>query len=297
MKKCLSCSHRFQSESWICPRCKSEPAVTDGFWVFSPDLAFENSGFSGEYFEKLFQLEDGSFWFRARNRLILWALQKYFPGARNFFEIGCGTGYVIMGIRDQFPHMKVSGSEIFLAGLPYARQRLPDVSLFQMDARAIPFFEEFDVIGAFDVIEHIEEDGDALKEMFAAIRPGGGVLLAAPQHAWLWSEIDDASFHKRRYTRRDFIGRIEAAGFRVRMVTSFVSLLLPLMALARMRYLIPSQKKNLQAEFKLGNRMNGILENVMALELSLIRRSLDFRLGGSLFVVATKEQLNVENPL
>lgn len=257
--------------------------------LFSPDLARENSGFRSDYFETLAKLEEDSFWFRARNRLIVWALREYFPAARNFFEIGCGTGYVITGVRKELPDLKVSGSEIFLAGLPFARQRLPDVSLFQMDARSIPFFQEYDVIGAFDVLEHIEEDRDVLKEMYNAVRPGGGVLLAVPQHAWLWSRIDDASFHKRRYDRKDFVQKIEAAGFRVRKVTSFVSLLLPLMALARMRYLLPKQKENYQLEFKLGRSMNSILESILNLELSLIRTGLNFRLGGSLFLVATKE--------
>lgn len=257
--------------------------------LFSPDLAHENSGFRSDYFETLARLEEGSFWFRARNRLIVWALGAYFPNARNFMEIGCGTGYVITGICNAFPAIQISGSEIFLAGLPFAKQRLPQASLFQMDARAIPFFEEFDVIGAFDVLEHIEEDRDALKEMYNAVRPGGGLLLAVPQHAWLWSQIDDASFHKRRYDRKDFIQKLETAGFRVRKATSFVSLLLPLMTIARLRYLLPSQKENYQLEFKLGRMANGILEAILGLELFLIRSGMDFRLGGSLFVVATKE--------
>jgi SAM-dependent methyltransferase len=289
MKKCISCSHHFESESWVCPRCNSVPATSDDFIVFSPELARENSGFRSDYFETLARLEEDSFWFRARNRLVVWALGKYLPNAQNFLEIGCGTGYVITGVRNAFPEMLVSGSDIFLAGLPYARKRLPHVPLFQMDARVIPFFEEYDVVGAFDVLEHIEEDRDVLKEMYNAVRSGGGVLLSVPQHAWLWSQIDDASFHKRRYDRKDFVQKIESAGFHVRKVTSFVSLLLPLMALVRLRYLFPSQKKNYHVEFKLGNRVNSILENVMDLELYLIRSGMNFCLGGSLFVVAAKE--------
>lgn len=289
MKKCLSCSLPFESESWTCPHCNSAPTMSDGFVIFSPDLAHENEGFRSDYFETLARLEENNFWFRVRNHLIVWAMRKYFPTAKNFFEIGCGTGYVITGIRNAFPSLQVSGSEIFLAGLPFARQRLPQASLFQMDARAIPFFEEYDVIGAFDVLEHIEEDRGVLKEMYDAIRPGGGVLLAVPQHAWLWSRIDDASYHKRRYDRRDFVQKIESAGFRVCKVTSFVSLLLPLMALARLRYLLPSGKQDYQLEFKLDARINKILEGVLNLEISLIRSGMDFRLGGSLFVVATKE--------
>jgi SAM-dependent methyltransferase len=203
MKKCLSCSNHYESDSWECPRCKARPSTMDGFMVFSPELAYKNAGFDGKYFEDLARIEEGSFWFRSRNRLILWALGNFFPHARAFLEIGCGTGYVITGVRNGFSEMQISGSEIFLAGLTHVQSRLPDAPLYQMDARSLPFYEEFDVIGAFDVIEHIDEDRDVLKEMYDAVRPGGGILLTVPQHAWLWSEVDNISFHKRRYKRSD----------------------------------------------------------------------------------------------
>jgi SAM-dependent methyltransferase len=57
--------------------------------------------------------------------------------------------------------------------------------LFQMDARKIPFESEFDVIGAFDVLEHIEEDEKALAQIFHAVLPGGGLILTVPQHRFL----------------------------------------------------------------------------------------------------------------
>lgn len=263
--------------------------MNDGFVAFSPHLAHENSGFQSDYFDTLAKLEEDSFWFRARNRLVIWTLGQYFPTAHSFFEIGCGTGYVISGVQNAFPSLQISGSEIFLAGLPFARQRLPGVSLFQMDARAIPFYHEFDIIGAFDVLEHIEEDRDVLREIYAAVKPGGGILLAVPQHKWLWSQIDDMSYHKRRYNRGDLLQKIEGVGFRIKKVTSFVSLLLPLMAMARLRYLLPSQSENYQLEFKLSRGINKIFEKILNLELSMIRLGLDFPLGGSLFVVAAKE--------
>ena len=289
MKKCLSCSHHYEADVWKCPRCNASPAMSDGFVVFSSEFAFENSGFKASYFENLSLIEERSFWFRSRNRLIIWALGTYFPHGRNFFEIGCGTGYVLTGVQNAFSELQVTGSEIHLTGLPYARQRLPNASLYQMDARAIPFHEEFDVIGAFDVLEHIEEDSAVLKEMYDAVRPGGGILLTVPQHAWLWSDVDDYSFHKRRYAKDDFLEKIVSAGFRIRRITSFVSFLLPLMMLARLRYSLPSRKVDRNLEYKMGNGLNCILENIMNLEMSMIFKNANFHLGGSLFVVATKE--------
>jgi len=125
-------------------------------------------GFRPEYFADLAVLEAHNFWFRARNRLVIWALRKYFAGARSLLEIGCGTGFVLSGIAAEFPALKLSGSEIHSSGLRFAAQRVPNSSFFQMDARHIPFSEEFDVIGAFDVLEHVEEDEDVLAGMYRA---------------------------------------------------------------------------------------------------------------------------------
>lgn len=71
----------------------------------------------------------------------------------------------------------------------------------QMDARAIPAEAVFDLIGAFDVIEHIEEDEAALAAIHRALAPGGVAIIAVPQHPWLWSEADDVAHHARRYSR------------------------------------------------------------------------------------------------
>ena len=174
MKVCLSCGQRFSTEDWCCPSCNKPPETVDDFLSFAPDLAAKNDGFGAESFEQLFKVEAGNFWFRSRNRLLIWALQKYFPQAESLFEIGCGTGYVLSGIQREFPKLRLYGSDIFNKGLSFAKQRLSDVSLFQMDARKIPFEKEFDVIGAFDVLEHIDEDGIVLQQMFQATKSGGG---------------------------------------------------------------------------------------------------------------------------
>ena len=96
-----------------------------------------------------------------------------------------------------------------------------------MDARRIPFRDEFDVIGAFDVIEHIEEDVAVIDEVGRALRPGGGFVMTVPQHPALWSPQDEHAHHVRRYTAAGLRRKVEAAGFEVVRMTSFVRLLLP----------------------------------------------------------------------
>src|SRR5690606_22871969 len=116
-----------------------------------------------------------------------------------FLEIGCGTGFVLSGVADAFPAVRLFGSEIFTAGLEFAARRQPSVNFMQMDARSLPFLDEFDVIGAFDVLEHIVEDGQVLAQMREALKPNGIILLTVPQHEWLWSPVDEFACHVRRY--------------------------------------------------------------------------------------------------
>lgn len=264
------------------------PAQRDGFPSFAPELAESNDGFDASHFEDLQSLDARNFWFRSRNQLVQWAFGQWFRGAVSFLEIGCGTGFVLSGLRERFPALGLAGSEIFTRGLGFAEKRLPGVPLFQMDARKLPFDLEFYVICLFDVLEHIEEDERVIAEVFHATRPGGGLMLTVPQHRFLWSTVDEHACHKRRYTRRELVRKVRGAGFEVLHVTSFVSLLLPLLILSRWKRNRPGTTFDLLAEYRIGPVANAILEKVLGLERSFIRWGVSFPLGGSLLLVARR---------
>jgi len=285
MRLCSSCGEAFDNSDWRCPVCFHEPKKLNGRLTFAPELAEENEGFEAGFFPHLFELEGSNFWFRSRNRLLVWTLQRYFPEARNFLEIGCGTGYVLSGIRRAFPELSLSGSEIYAAGLAFAAERLPGVELFQMDARQMPFQEEFDVIGAFDVLEHVREDDQVLSQMYQATRQGGGIMLTVPHHPFLWSPADDYAHHVRRYRTRELIDKVNRAGFEVTRITSFVSLLLPLMMLSRS---IRRKQFDPMAEFRISSLVNAVLEKTLDVERLMIRAGLSFPLGGSVLLVARR---------
>jgi SAM-dependent methyltransferase len=286
MKRCCQCHLSFELSRWNCPSCHHSPKEVDGFLAFSPELSDFNDGFELKLFEQLASLEAKNFWFRSRNQLVFWALKKYFPDAQSFLEVGCGTGYVLSGIETQFPDLKLQGSEIFTRGLNFASERLTNAELFQMDARNIPFDQEFDVIGAFDVIEHIQEDTLVLSELYRATKQG--ILLTVPQHPWLWSQADDYAHHVRRYRAQELKAKVEAAGFRIIRTTSFVSLLLPLMLASRLKQRKPQQDYDLTAELDLSKGLNSTLEFVMNIERKLIQMGISFPAGGSLLLVAHK---------
>lgn len=288
MKICSTCGEHFEDSGWRCPACAKEPLRIDGFLAFAPELAAENEGFESAFFAELAASEATNFWFRSRNRLIVWALRRYFPKAGNFLEIGCGTGYVLTGIREAFPALHLSGSEIFTAGLAFAAERLPGVELLQMDARRIPFENEFDVIGAFDVLEHIKEDEEVLSEMHRAVRhDGGGIILSVPQHPFLWSQADDYACHVRRYRARELRSKVERAGFQVVRMTSFVSSLLPLMMISRFTKR-KQEEFDVMSEFKISRALNNTLEAVLDVERTMIKAGLSFPGGGSLLLVARR---------
>jgi SAM-dependent methyltransferase len=272
-----------------CPACHDLAERFGGILAFAPELAEENEGFEADYFPKLAELEAGNFWFRSRNQLLVWALRQYFPDAESFLEIGCGTGFVLSGIRRANPELRLCGSEIFSAGLSFAAERLPGVELFQMDARRIPFREEFDVIGAFDVLEHVKDDQEVLSQMYQATRARGGILVTVPHHPFLWSPMDDYARHVRRYKTEELEDKVKRAGFSVTRITSFVSLLLPLLSLSRFKQRFSGEQFDAMSEFRISSLMNTALERILDLERAMIRRGLSFPVGGSLLLVGRRD--------
>ncbi len=293
MKVCISCKYTFTCSTWKCPNCQFEPKRINGIINFETEKLSNRESFNPEYFEELFKLEPNNFWFRTRNNLITLTLKKYFSKAKNFLEIGCGTGFVLTGIRGKFPDMVLSGSEIFIEGLVFAEKRLPGVSLYQMDARRIPFESEFDVIGAFDVLEHIENDYTVLAQMHRATNPGGGIIITVPQHPFLWSVFDEYSNHKRRYYRNELIDKVESAGFKVLYISSFITLLFPLMLLSRLKFKFRNKKripKYTSYDFiNIFHPLNILFEKVCDIESIILRCGISYPFGGSLICVAAKE--------
>lgn len=244
-------------------------------------------GFDPTQFEALADVEANSFWFAGRNRVVLWALTTWFADAQSLLEVGCGTGYVLSAIAEALPALELSAVDLHEEGLAHARRRVPRAHFEQADARSLPFTGEFDVVGAFDVVEHVDDDVAVLASLRAAVRPGGGVLVTVPQHPFLWSDFDDASQHVRRYERGELEAKVRAAGLDVVVSTSFVSLLLPFMALSRG---LPRRKgpRTIAGELRNPKMVEVALGAISRLELELLKRHARFSFGGSRLVVARR---------
>ncbi|PLX47117.1 MAG: class I SAM-dependent methyltransferase [Desulfobulbaceae bacterium] len=242
--------------------------------------------FQPSLFAQLAKKESSNWWFRSRNQILMWYLATKNKHFLSFHEIGCGTAYVLEGVRKAYPDAQLFGSEYFEEGLLFARARVPSAKFRQLDATMMGDVDSFDVIGAFDVIEHVEQDEQVLANIARALKPGGAVMITVPQHRWLWSVVDEQACHVRRYTRSELVGKIKGVGLSVEYVTSFVSLLVPLMYLVRLR-VRPVNYEPL-SEFKIPKWLNWSFEAIMKLEFMLLKIGVRFPVGGSLFLVAKK---------
>lgn len=271
-----------------CAHCGHQPVIRDGFAIHAPALADASDGYSATHFDRLAPLEAGNFWFRARNRMLLGLLGKFAPDhANDYLEIGCGTGFVLEAVAARFPPWRLTASDILVAGLSHASRRVPGATLMQMDARRMPFSNAFDVIGAFDVIEHIDDDLRVLDELHRALRRDGLAVLAVPQHPWLWSAQDVAAHHARRYRRGELESKLRRAGFAIIWSGSTLALLLPLMTLSRLKP-VSSEPHDPYAELRLPRWQDATLDAVMRVEGTLISAGVRFPVGGSRVVVARR---------
>lgn len=287
MRICVACHVRHDAADWSCPACGVSPGASNGTLQFtSADGDVTQPEDAAYLMPELTDAERWHFWFQARRRLVTWALRRYFPGMRSLLDVGCGTGFMLEGLQGDLPDVALSGSDVRMDSLGVARGRLSDVFLFQALADRLPFAEEFDVVMALDVIEHIDHDDEALAGMFRATRPGGGMLVTVPQHQWLWSAVDDFSCHRRRYTRADLVATTRAAGFEIVRCTSCFMVTLPLVVASRWR--TRAGAFDPAAELRIPPLINAVLNALLQCEWWLIKVGIPLPIGGSLLLVARR---------
>ncbi len=272
---------------WCCPGCGVRVAESAGIPLFAPELADTVSGFDPAAFEMLVKVEQTHFWFVARNKLIVGLAERFFPRARRYLEIGCGNGAVLGALANSRHWDRLVGSDLHPAGLVHARARLPQaVEFAQLDARYIPAEAAFDLVGAYDIIEHVADDEAALRAIRRATAPGGGAIVAVPQHPSLWSQIDELGHHQRRYRRGELESKLKRAGFEPLFSTSFMALLLPLMAASRWRARGGAKRAAPETEFSLSPLVNHTLKLILQAEVGLTLAGMRWPIGGSRIVVA-----------
>jgi SAM-dependent methyltransferase len=246
-------------------------------------------GYDPRFFERLAAVEARSFWFQARNQLIVHLVSQVVRPGDRFLEVGCGTGFVLSALSRECG-LQVTGAEQFPEALEHARRRLPEASFALVDATRMPYAQAFDGVGAFDVLEHISYDLEAMRGLRQAVRVGGHVFITVPQHRWLWSAFDDRSRHVRRYSRGELASKVLKVGLTPVRTTSFVTSLLPIMALARRRARTLRPDYDPISGLIAPPAVDRVVRGALAAELKLIRRGVNLPAGGSLVLVARRDR-------
>jgi SAM-dependent methyltransferase len=228
--------------------------------------------------------EDRHWWYRGRRNVIQRVIADLkLPARARILDAGCGSGRNMIELAR---HGTVSGVELSGPSVDVARARGAG-EVIAGSVLDMPFdSDSFDLSVCLDVIEHLDDDVGALRELRRVLAPGGSLLVTVPAYQWLWSGHDEVNHHHRRYTRRSLQRVAEQAGWEQVRTTYFNSLLLPLAIL--LRVLDRFSRKTTESSLDLWvppQPLNWLLERPLALEAALIGRGGRIPVGLSLLAV------------
>ena len=228
--------------------------------------------------------EDRHWWYRGRRNVLARVIADLrLPSPARILDAGCGSGRNMV---DLARLGSVTGVELSETSVWLARER-ESGEVIEGSVLEMPFAaESFDLAVSLDVIEHLDDDLDALRELRRVVAPGGALLVTVPAYGWLWSGHDEINHHHRRYTRRSLQRVAEQAGWEQTRTTYFNSLLLPVAIL--LRALERLNTKTTESSLDLWvppEPLNWLLERPLALEAALIGRGGRIPAGLSLLAV------------
>lgn len=259
-------------------------------------------------YQIMYEVEESHWWFVGRRRIIETFVEEIVedlaarhapsgpsssgasssplpsPSLLRILDVGCGTG-ANLELLDRFG--QAEGVDVSEEALSFCRARgLKRVQRGR--AEQLPYEDEsFDLVTALDVVEHLDDDLAALREMRRVLRPGGRVLLFVPAFMFLWSVQDEVSNHRRRYRLPQLAGVVRAAGFSVDRATyanlTFFAPILFGRWLMRAGGVRPASENNINVR-----ALNPVLGRVLGAERFGLRR-VNFPFGVSAVCVGRRD--------
>jgi SAM-dependent methyltransferase len=225
-------------------------------------------------------------WYRARAELLEKALGGHVGDAPLILDIGSADGPSVNWLS--------AGKRKVALDLDPRGLKPGDVC---GSALALPFGDNtFDVVAAFDVIEHCEPEAQALAEVARILKPGGRFLMSVPAYEWAWTHFDVWNHHHRRYTRKRAVAAVEASGFVVRRATYAFAWTFPFFAAFRIRTRI--QERNREARYlepeqvpplpEVSSKTDRMLLGLARRDARRLAKGKDLPFGSSVLVAAEK---------
>jgi SAM-dependent methyltransferase len=227
----------------------------------------------------LIHAAEASWWYKGRTFVIRRLLKKYFQpgGEAQLLDMGAGYGALFEALS---PFGKVDAYEIEASAAVICKER-GYVGVYTDETAIRERKGAYQVIGAFDVIEHVQDDLNFIRTLHSLIAPQGILVATVPAFQFLWTVHDEESHHFRRYTKKSFVKIIEDGGFEVLYKSYWNFFLFP--AAILMRIFRRSGNEGLTP----GGIVNSILKRTVFFESSLMP-PMSWPWGTSVLVVAKK---------
>jgi SAM-dependent methyltransferase len=242
-----------------------------------------------EYEIKYHQIEENYWWFQARRDMVFRLVQALkLSSNADILEIGCSGGPLLQRLRS-VGYTQLTGIDISEAGIAVAQQRgIPNVSC--MDGTKLAFPDaSFDLVVASDVLEHIQDEAQALQEWARVLRPGGRLLVFVPAFQFLWGKHDVVNQHFRRYTANQLATVVRGANLKVSRTSYWnVSLFFPTAVVRLFKHLLPKNNAPVTDDlFAVSPLLNKLLSGFIQGENRLLQ-AINAPIGVSVFTLASK---------
>ena len=217
-------------------------------------------------------------WYRARTDLLRAALGDYLGSPRRLLDVGSADGPSVSWMHGDHERYAI---DVDPRGL------VPGTGVCA-SALEIPFADAtFDVVGAFDVIEHCDPEAQAVSELARVLAPGGRLLASVPAYQWAWSDHDVRAGHYRRYTLPRIVAAIEGAGLTVRRSTYAFAGVFPFFAAERVARRLRRRTAVPDGLPQVPPALDRVLTGLSSAEARLLRKR-DLPFGSSVFLAADK---------
>ena len=221
---------------------------------------------------------EGYWWHRARTDLLGAVMSPHLASPRRTLDVGSADAPSVAWMRGTQQHVSL---DLFPAGLRPGEGVVGS-------ATELPFADStFDVVSAFDVVEHCADDARAVAELVRVLAPGGRMLLSVPAYQWAWSDHDVRAGHHRRYTRARVVRLVEDSGMRVLRATYAFGGVFPMFAAERLRRRLRPAPAGDSRLPQVSPATDRVLMGVCRAEGRLLRRT-DLPFGSSVFVAAVR---------
>lgn len=275
------------SQRLYCNQCDFQGVIEDDALYFDTKVTEDHEDFNSNILDRIFEDEEKNFWHINRKAFIKRLFLKYVNKSDKIIEIGAGTGNVSKMLIDN--DFNVAIGEMHKKGLDYSK-KYGIKERYQFDLTKSPFKEHFEVVGLFDVLEHIEDEKGALLEIYQMLKPGGKVVITVPAHNWLWNRKDAVNYHKRRYNLKDIKKLFISLGYEIIEARNFFVFLIPFLFIRKIMNRDDGSEIN-ENEFAEDKRvnpvLNALLDKLLKFEFFLLKNSSP-SIGGSIAVVAKK---------